>query len=246
MTLLKQHEDRMYSVSHGRAGLGAAGHGSAWPGGARRGEARQGIPIGSQNKGKEMYKKIDCGITGVTPLLLHNGQLADPLNEWTIRLKEITAKRIKTQAIHEEIARVEWYGSLYTNDAKRIGIPGEVIEAALQQGARQTKRGKDIPRGVICAGLWPLEYGGPLDPDTLFADPNYHDRRGVVVQRSRTMRTRPIFKRWSLNFQLDYLPDVINVSDLQTILENTGQFIGIGDYRPRFGRFDVEKFEEVK
>jgi hypothetical protein len=42
MTLLKQHEDRMYSVSHGMAWLGGARQGMARRGKAWQGLARQG------------------------------------------------------------------------------------------------------------------------------------------------------------------------------------------------------------
>ncbi len=38
------------------------------------------------------YQQVQVTIVGVAPLLLHNAQLADPLNKFVRGIKEITAK----------------------------------------------------------------------------------------------------------------------------------------------------------
>ena len=53
-------------------------------------------------------------LTSVAPLLMHNGQLSDPLNPWAQAIKRITDKRKKTLADLEEVGRLEWYGGLYS------------------------------------------------------------------------------------------------------------------------------------
>src|SRR5688572_21014856 len=47
-------------------------------------------------------------------LVLHNERLADPLDSMTRAIGTFTKKRNKTITDHEEIARLEWYGGLYT------------------------------------------------------------------------------------------------------------------------------------
>jgi hypothetical protein len=56
---------------------------------------------------------IEIPIVGLCPLLMHNGAMADPLEERVINLAAVTSKRNKTMADHKEIARREWYGSLW-------------------------------------------------------------------------------------------------------------------------------------
>ena len=73
------------------------------------------------------YKELKFRITGVAPLLFHNGQLADPINPHTRSIAELTSKRKKVEADHAEIARREFLGSLYLMDGEPC-IPGEMIE----------------------------------------------------------------------------------------------------------------------
>jgi len=75
-----------------------------------------------------MYQHLNVEIKGVSPLLLHNGQLADPLNQYTRALKQQTSKRKKTDVDLMEIRRLEWEGGFYRDDQDRPCIPGENIE----------------------------------------------------------------------------------------------------------------------
>ena len=75
-------------------------------------------------------KTLNFRITGVSPLIMHNGLLADPLYEGTKLISKISRKRPKTEADLEEMARLEFLYSLYLTDGKPC-IPGVVLEAAL-------------------------------------------------------------------------------------------------------------------
>ena len=70
------------------------------------------------------------------------------------------------------------------------------------------------------------------------------DTRPVVIQRARVLKWRPLFRNWKLQFKITILDDTnIQASTLKEILDKAGLTKGIGDYRPRFGRFMVTKFE---
>lgn len=69
------------------------------------------------------------------------------------------------------------------------------------------------------------------------------DRQTVVVQKARIMRCRPRFDDWELEFTIRIADDRIQPLVLEDILRNSGKYIGVGDYRPRFGLFDVSEFE---
>ncbi|MBF0307554.1 MAG: hypothetical protein HQL41_18140, partial [Alphaproteobacteria bacterium] len=53
------------------------------------------------------------------------------------------------------------------------------------------------------------------------------------------MRTRPRFPNWAAEFRIEYLPTVVDKTALEELVASTGELVGIGDWRPRFGRFRV-------
>ena len=80
------------------------------------------------------YQTLCFRIIGVSPLLLHNGQLADPLDEQVRAIAQVTAKRRKTEADHHRLAELEFKGSLYLREGRPC-IPEEMMEAALVEAA---------------------------------------------------------------------------------------------------------------
>lgn len=187
-----------------------------------------------------MLSTIKVKLTGVAPLLMHNGQLADKRNEFTKALASLTSAKKKTEEALDDISKAEWYGSLYQKDGV-VGLPGDVVYSAVVEGARKDKRGKDAQAGVFeSEAFYPLQYSGPKNLEKLFSDGRFTDVRGVAVSQKRIMRTRPIFREWSCIVSLSVQEDIIETKDVLTALEKCGALVGIGDYRPRFGRFVAE------
>lgn len=179
-------------------------------------------------------------ITGTAPLLMHNARLADPLNPATKALKKVTGKRQKTDEDHEEIARLEHAGSLYLDPDVGPYIPGQNIERALVDGARISKQGVKVQRGVfISTDVNPVGYKGPRDAAGLWADENFRHMASVKIGQSRTMRCRPIFREWAVEADGILDPSVIDLDSLEAIAVAAGQMVGLGDWRPRFGRFEA-------
>ena len=190
------------------------------------------------------FEKLMVRLEGASPLIMHNIQLANPLNTWAQALKEYSGKRKKTEDDHAEMSKLEWYGGLYTgkNDKGKdvVILPSEVLLGSFISGAKQSrlgvafKCGFDVPMDAL------LEYDGPRDIDKLWADGRFTDVRGVAVQKSRIMRTRPIFMTWACDVLVVYRPDVLNESQVVKALRDAGSLCGVGDYRPRYGRYMVE------
>lgn len=187
-----------------------------------------------------MHKEIDVTIKGVAPLIMHNGQLADPLNEHARAMKAISGKRKKTDEDHEELARLEWMGSLYLDDDLEPCIPGELIEALIVEGSKKHRSSPQAKSGVICDGNWPLQYEGPRDPAAMWESGKFKKVAGVRVQKNRVMRCRPLFRSWSLDFTVSYAPDVLNKETVREFVETAGRLVGLCDWRPKHGRFSVE------
>jgi len=65
----------------------------------------------------------------------------------------------------------------------------------------------------------------------------------VRIQRARIVRTRAWLPEWGLSFELKLLDDHIPLEVIEAVIRVAGERIGVGDYRPRFGRFEVTHFE---
>ena len=188
-----------------------------------------------------MYKKVQITIKGVAPLLLHNGQLADPMNEWTKAIASISSKgKNMTDADRIEMGRLEFMGGLYVHDGKPC-IPGVNLEALILAGAKKAKLGTQFKAGVLCNGNFLLEYPGPKDPDAMWKSGKFkHYCRVKLNGKSTVNRTRPVFNEWSLTFVVQYLDTVVKSKDaIVKAVEEAGTIVGLGDYKPRYGRFEI-------
>ena len=189
--------------------------------------------------------RIEVQLKGTSPLLMHNPQMVDPEFDLNRQIKEITAKRKKTDADLAEIERLEWYGGIYlANDDKGIPVvvqPAAKVSKCLVNTARITKQGKQVERALSFNKLYvPLIYKGPTDIDALYADKQFHSRLSVGVQGKRVMRVRPSFSPWALNLEGVFIEDAgLNKDDLVRIVELAGMVEGIGDNRVNgYGRFE--------
>lgn len=202
-----------------------------------------------------MYKQIDFQIQGISPLILHNGRiLTNPLNPLTKMIKGYTGKRTKTDDDLMAISKLEWLAGLYLDEVPTIDdnsngitfsggsapiIPGDVLEGMIVSGAKKSKLGVQFKSGVLIDGDFPLLYDGPTDLEKLFNDGRFVDSRNVRVQKNAVVRCRPIFKQWAIKFTVNYLPSVVNPSQIKETLVTAGLVCGFCDYRPKYGRFAV-------
>nr|DAL34343.1 MAG TPA_asm: hypothetical protein [Caudoviricetes sp.] len=190
-------------------------------------------------------KAFTITLTGNTPLLMHNSRLSDPLDPATKALKRISGKRSKTDDDHEAMGEAEFMGGLYLDPDVGPYIPDLNIAATLLGGAKLNKLGTKVTRGMlITTPVNPVSYDGPRDPAEMWKSGRFSHRASVGVGQSRVMRTRPVFYDWAV--QADGLIDEsqLDFDQLIQIASNAGDFIGIGDWRPRFGRFTA-KVEEA-
>ena len=188
-------------------------------------------------------KTISATWTGIRPIVLHNGLMADPTNPYTRRIKEITSKGSKklTESDYEERDRLEWEAGLYWDESLGACIPSDNIERCIQLGAQKSRVGKDVQAAVFCTEpIIKLNYDGPRAKDKLYADPRFTLRKGVAVQKSRIIRVRPMFPTgWSISFNLEFDDTIINEKSIVKAMQDAGALVGLGDWRPKFGRFVV-------
>lgn len=193
--------------------------------------------------------------SGGAPLVCHNDRLSDPLDTFKRAVEAISAKRKKTEAEHEEMSRLEFFGGLYTDpviesptsiDGQVPGLPAWNILRCLQGGAMRHKRGKDVLRGVRPIQTFaPLVYDGPATARELWLVPEFRLRKPVGVQRRRVPRTRPMFVNWQAALEVEVDPVIFDIHSLATCWSEAGRFEGIGEMRPVYGHFEAT-LKEVK
>ncbi len=177
-------------------------------------------------------------------LLMHSIQLANPLDPITKRMKALTGLRKKTDENLADIADVEFEGGLYYDETEGPYIPGMWLDACMVDGGKLQKNGTKIKQSaLVLEDRVPIQYEGPRKLDALKADPRFRDVRAVTVGTSKVMRCRPKFTNWSAQFSVQFDPQLIDRKELVDAVNAAGQCKGLGDFRPRFGRFTVEVVE---
>jgi hypothetical protein len=178
---------------------------------------------------------VECRIEGTAPLLFHR---------WSCEAIEEKAKAKKGSA-SKKTDNIESY--MYRDDKGLVAVPAEyfrqsVIHAAkFQQDPRSPRKSAmDLFKAGI-ATLGEMCSLGAKEPD-------YLDQRRVVIQRSGITRVRPaMLAGWKcvVGFQI-LLPEYINPQLMNDTLQYAGRIVGVGDFRPSFGRFQVTKFDVIE
>jgi len=207
---------------------------------AQASRAHAAVASDQKRRGNDM-KTMAFSITGTAPLIMQSAQLVDPLDEITKQIKKITSKKTnKTEEDHQRIGDLEFVGSLYMHEEHGPIIPAANIERMLRDAGALTRLGTKVKMGIqMLEDYAPLEYDGPRDVEGLLKDKRFRLRRAVVVSKARVMRERPRFPEWSLTFTVCYDPAVFNAEQIRDLVASAGQYIGLGTWRPRHGRFEV-------
>lgn len=166
-------------------------------------------------------------------------------------MKAVSSKRKKTDADLDELARLEWLAGLYRSSDDLV-IPDYVLESVMIGGAKKSKRGPQAKCGLFFTEHATLKFDGKpsvINDETLaemFESGKFTHTVGVKVGMSKVMRTRPIFRNWSCDAYVQYDPDVLNQRDIEEIAVDAGKLVGIGDWRPKHGRFETKVIPVVE
>jgi len=139
------------------------------------------------------------------------------------------------------------------NDDGVICLPSEYLRMSIVNAAkfRQDPRSpRKSSFDLFKAALVSLK---PLAPIVNVAGElpktwDYEHRCRVQVQRNGITRCRPAFKEgWRVEVPLMVnLPEYVSPRDLNEVIASAGRLIGVGDFRPTYGRFQIVAFEVQK
>jgi hypothetical protein len=185
---------------------------------------------------------VNIELSGTTPLVMHNIQLADKDCKFTREIAALTAKKKhQTDADRADIARLEWQGGLYLDSNNKIIMPMANLIKMFREAGAATRRGKDIARSVVPRAISvPLIYSGPTDLNKLYADRSFAFSALVKVGASKIKRVRPCFPKWKVVADFELLEDLMDLRDLEAIVARAGLTTGLGDARILgYGRFEA-------
>lgn len=194
-------------------------------------------PTNGAENGIEMTMpyRVEVTIEGVAPILFHR---------WNCESVESKSKAKKGSA-EKKTDDTESY--VYRNDNGELCIPGEYLRGALVSAAKfqqdprsPRKSAADLFKAAIVS-LTPLASLGVKDWD-------YLDKRRVCIQRNAITRSRPAMKEgWRATFILMVnLPEYVDPQLLNSTIQQAGKLIGLADFRPSFGRFNVVSFDVLE
>jgi len=171
-------------------------------------------------------------IKGDADLLFHR---------WNCESVEAKSKAAKGSKAKKE-DDIESY--LYRNDANEICIPGEYLRQSIIAAAkfRQDPRSpRKSAQDLVKAAVLTLTPLASLGRDNF----DYEHKCRVQIQRNGVTRVRPaISVGWEAEFIfMVNLPEYIVPSMLQSMISDAGKLIGLADFRPTYGRFQVTAFE---
>ena len=190
-------------------------------------------------------KNLKVTWKGTTPLIMHSCQCVNPLHPTSKELKKYTSKKKKTEEDLIKISDLEWEAGAYWKDGLGLYIPAENVEATLINGAKANRKGSDIEKYCDVTDLYiPFDYGENLTKEELIANYEYRDTRVMTVMRNKIMRTRPRFDQWKIVFNLRFDEQKIDIETIVNAMEYAGQYVGLCDSRPKYGKF-VALIEEL-
>lgn len=170
-----------------------------------------------------MSEIVSVHLRGIKPLLMHAAN----------SIGEVSTKKTTNYDPYEEAEAV-----LHKDKDGVIGVPSIAIIQCMKKAGTEHKapgRGKKTLKDFVLSGLLIHDEYIPLIPQEWVID-----SRPAVVQRARIRRWRPRFDKWELKFDIEITdPAIWSPSLVKTILIDAGKYVGLLDFRPFFGTFEV-------
>lgn len=195
----------------------------------------------------DTVKTYQVVIQGLTPILQHRFSDEAQVN---------SGKGTRAVKIKDETPREQAEKAAYRTDGGYLYHPGSSIMRLMRDaGSSHKQRGsRKSCKYIVPAAVRVFEDQIPLyaaDAQTPLDDFEV-DSRAVVIPstKGRIMRHRPRCDVWTARFSLVINEDVLGAETIRQFLDEGGQRIGIGDFRPEkggpFGVFQVNLWEELE
>lgn len=221
--------------------------------------------------------RYEITLNGLTPLLMHSDNMAfsEKIRAW----RKDPANKELSVAGDDRSPAWSWLGYIY-HDTNTVGMPSDNLMTMLREGGAKVKTGKNSEtyKRQTQAGIMVdqeqfslLVNGKPISIrpfNALIGKNDFQEHLAaaeaagfeLLVKRAKIgaakhVRVRPLFRTWKLVGSLTVIDEELSgltARTLETILNQAGALIGLGDWRPSspkasgtFGKFSP-KIHRVK
>lgn len=176
---------------------------------------------------------ISFTVRGVADLLFHR---------WSNEDVAAKASASKGSAA-KKVDNLEAY--VWRDEAGMVCLPGTYVHKAMIEAGRFVQDPRSARKSAMDlykAAFVPTTMLAPLGPIW-----EIEDKRRMTVNRAGITRTSPGFKAgWEATFDFEVLlPEYISQEMFHDSLTMAGRVIGLGQYRPTYGRFQVVRFDRT-
>lgn len=191
-----------------------------------------------------IVQRAQVHVRGLKPLLMSSPQEVYEGSKGKSR-------KSSSEYVDEEEAEKRAYRIKPGDPKSPLVVPARCIMACLVNAARLYRT-----RGRVGISVKDMIKGSvSIDPDPVPLLNNKDrkvtkyiiNRNLVVVQRSRILRCRPEIKEWNLKFVIQWNPRIygLTLDQIKDVVHDAG-FIGLLDWRPTFGIFELKSIGLVK
>lgn len=159
------------------------------------------------------------------------------------RMPQATAEKVikkKTDVINplEDATK-----KAYHDEENGFYLPSDMIEGCLREAGKNIKSGRGTLKKIVLASIFCKTEKVKLKCEKKGVDSRFsiHPSTGNGVMCNR-MR----FDGWSVEFELEFDEERVDPKTLEELIIEGGKVIGMGSYRPKFGRFKLDEFKLIK
>lgn len=191
-------------------------------------------------------RRVTVRLVGVSPLIQHKWS-EKAMNE--MRDKQQLGKKTKTRGLKDP--KEDGEAAMHRTPDGKPGVPAVAIKAAVINAAHVDL---GIPKVLVRKALFILPFGRdvilPLEPPAMNGrkkEVKYEIVEDMVRvgQGTADMRYRPYFDEWAVTTTWEIDGDLLQTSDLLTLLDRAGFGVGLMEWRPQkegeYGRFRVDQ-----
>lgn len=197
--------------------------------------------------------RIAVSIVGTRPLLMNRNPLPEEeaagIPDWVENITNLDTKQsTTTETVGVPLNQQDWFSdfirSQYRTADGQLYQPSRSIHKNMEKASLNYKikgKGKKTYKDLVMGAM-------AIEPDQIIhkIQECVPDRQYVGIGKARIVRTRARLDNWALDFEILVFLDQLPLDALKKILIYGGMCLGVGDYRPHYGKFDVTRFDKMK
>lgn len=181
---------------------------------------------------------ITAKVAGTQPLIMH---------AWDTKSKRQIEEKQQKKANRTREARnpdAEWNAARYLDSKGRDCIPARHFKNAMVEAATFLP---DVTKKLIKGAIYvqgdliPIEYDGVRAGRSIVP----HKREDMVriggMSKTADIRYRPMYPNWTVSVTIEFDTSAFSAEQVVNLLNRAGFNVGVGEWRPTFGRFRVVK-----